>query len=234
MADYDAGEITDRERLAADRQKVISRYNALAVKNQLASQMENYDKADQQNAGLRDVQLKQLARKNETDRFEAQRQLQNATIGLLGSMGNQAMNSSAVGNTMSMLRNRNDSDNNTYWQQLMDNQNQVYNAYNESLNQNNNARRDALANATKAIQDIENDLSANLNNINPNLYISPGSGEGMFDSTGVRDQYPVNTNLPQLSGYIMPANAEQAIRSQRNRVQRNDYFGNMLNRFNRR
>lgn len=234
MADYDAGEITDRERLAADRQKVISRYNALAVKNQLASQMENYDKADQQNAGLRDVQLKQLARKNETDRFEAQRQLQNATIGLLGSMGNQAMNSSTVGNTMSMLRNRNDSDNNTYWQQLMDNQNQVYNAYNESLNQNNNARRDALANATKAIQDIENDLSANLNNINPNLYISPGSGEGMFDSTGVWDQYPVNTNLPQLSGYIMPANAEQAIRSQRNRVQRNDYFGNMLNRFNRR
>ena len=239
MADYDAGEITDRERLAAQRQKEIAAFNATSINDpnsgQLAQQFKNYDQANRQNARLRDVQLKQLSRKNETDRFEAQRQLQNATIGLLGSMGNQAMNSSTIGNTMSMLRNRNDSDNTTYWQQLMDNQNTVRNAYDEAANQNQVAKNDAIVNASKAIRDLEGDLAANLSNINPNLYVSPGTGEGVLNAwdPGPLTQRVADHNA-QLSGYVMPANAEQAIRSQRNRVQRNDYFGNMLNRFNRR
>lgn len=243
MADYDAGEITDRERLAAQRQKEIARFNRDSIVGssddpgygQLEQQLKNYDQADRQNARLRDVQLKQLSRKNETDRFEAQRQLQNATVGLLGSMGNQAMNSSTIGNTMSMLRNRNDSDNTTYWQQLMDNQNTVRNAYDEAANQNQVARNDAIINASKAIRDLEGDLAANLSNINPNLYVSPGTGEGvLYAWGGGPGEQRKADHLAQLSGYIMPANAEQAIRSQRNRVQRNDYFGNMLNRFNRR
>lgn len=239
MADYDAGEITDRERLAAQRQKEIAAFNATSINDpnsgQLAQQFKNYDQANRQNARLRDVQLKQLSRKNETDRFEAQRQLQNATIGLLGSMGNQAMNSSTIGNTMSMLRNRNDSDNTTYWQQLMDNQNTVRNAYDEAANQNQVAKNDAIVNASKAIRDLEADLAANLSNINPNLYNAPGYGEGVLNAwdPGPLAQRVADHNA-QLSGYVMPANAEQAIRSQRNRVQRNDYFGNMLNRFNRR
>ncbi len=239
MADYDAGEITDRERLAAQRQKEIAAFNATSINDpdygQLAQQFKNYDQANRQNARLRDVQLKQLSRKNETDRFEAQRQLQNATIGLLGSMGNQAMNSSTIGNTMSMLRNRNDSDNTTYWQQLMDNQNTVRNAYEEAANQNQVAKNDAIVNASKAIRDLEGDLAANLSNINPNLYVSPGTGEGVLNAwdPGPLAQRVADHNA-QLSGYVMPENAEQAIRSQRNRVQRNDYFGNMLNRFNRR
>lgn len=240
MADYDAGEITDRERLAAERQKEIARFNRDSITDstygQLTQQLKNYDQADRQNARLRDVQLKQISRKNETDRFEAQRQLQNATIGLLGSMGNQAMNSSTIGNTMSMLRNRNDSDNTTYWQQLMDNQNTVRNAYEEAANQNQVARNDAIINASKAIRDLEGDLSANLSNINPNLYLSPGttSESVLYAWEGGPGEQRKADHLAQLSGYIMPANAEQAIRSQRNRVQRNDYFGNMLNRFNRR
>ena len=63
MADYDAGEITERERLAAARQKEIAARNADAVKNQLSRQLANYDQANQQNAALRDVQLKQNERK---------------------------------------------------------------------------------------------------------------------------------------------------------------------------
>lgn len=235
MADYDAGEITERERLAAARQKEIAARNAEGVKNQLRRQLANYDLADQQNAALRDVQLKQNERKAEADRFEAQRNLRNAALGLFGSMGNTAMNSSTLGNTMSMLRDRNDADNSVYWQQLMENRDTVLNAYDESVNQNQIAKNDAVINAEKALRDIEDDLSANLSNINPNLYQAPASASDMrFYATELYDENKVNPNIAKLAGYIMPENAEQTIRSQRNRVQRNDYFGNLMNRFNRR
>lgn len=235
MADYDAGEITERERLAAARQKEIAARNAEGVKNQLRRQLANYDLADQQNAALRDVQLKQNERKAEADRFEAQRNLRNAALGLFGSMGNTAMNSSTLGNTMSMLRDRNDADNSVYWQQLMENRDTVLNAYDESVNQNQIAKNDAVINAEKALRDIEDDLSANLSNINPNLYQAPASASDMrFYATELYDDNKVNPNIAKLAGYIMPENAEQTIRPQRNRVQRNDYFGNLMNRFNRR
>lgn len=236
MADYDAGDITDRERLAASRQKEIARFNRDSITDstygQLPQQLRNYDQADRQNARLRDVQLKQISRKNETDRFEAQRQLQNAALGLFGSM-DQGMNSSTVGNAMKMLRNRNDSDNTTYWQQLMDNQNTVRNAYEEAANQNQVARNDTIVNASKAIRDLEGDLAANLSNINPNLYVSPGTGEGvLYAWEGGPGEQRKADHLAQLSGYIMPANAEQAVRGQRNKIQRNDYFGKLMNQFN--
>lgn len=235
MADYDAGEITERERLAAARQKEIAARNADAVKNQLSRQLANYDQANQQNAALRDVQLKQNERKAEADRFEAQRNLRNAALGLFGSMGNTAMNSSTLGNTMSILRDRNDADNSVYWQQLMENRDTVLNAYDEAANQNQVAKNDAVANAEKALRDIEDDLSANLSNINPNLYEAPASASDIrFNATELYNDNKVNPNIAKLAGYIMPENAEQTIRPQRNRVQRNDYFGNLMNRFNRR
>lgn len=235
MADYDSGEITERERLAAARQKEIAARNAEGVKNQLRRQLANYDLADQQNAALRDVQLKQNERKAEADRFEAQRNLRNAALGLFGSMGNTAMNSSTLGNTMSMLRDRNDADNSVYWQQLMENRDTVLNAYDESVNQNQIAKNDAVINAEKALRDIEDDLSANLSNINPNLYEAPASASDIrFNATELYNDNKVNPNIAKLAGYIMPENAEQTIRPQRNRVQRNDYFGNLMNRFNRR
>lgn len=230
MADYDAGDVTDRERLAAERQKEIARQEADDVINQLVEQHVNYDRANQQNAKLRDVQLKQNARKSEADRFAAQRNLQNAALGLFGSM-NQAMNGSTVGNMLSMLSNRNDADNSTYWQQLTDNQNAVRNAYEEAYNQNQIAKNDARINAEKAIRDIESSLSTNLANINPNLYSAPGRGDArLYSERAVQEWEPVNN--PQLSGYVMPSNAEQAVIPQRNTIKRNDYFGNLLNKFN--
>lgn len=208
MADYDSGEVTDREKSAAQRQKEIAnynkntlndvaqynrdtakniadwsmgqqnqisnanaantneiaQYNALATIGEMQRNLGNYDFADRQNAALRDTQFKQASRKSEAERFEAQRNLRNAALGLFGSM-NQAMNGSTTGNAMSMLRDRNDADNSTYWQNLQDNYNSIQNAYNESVNQNNVARRDAAINAIKAIHDIQGDLSSNLNNI---------------------------------------------------------------------
>ena len=101
-----ADEITDREQTAADNQTSISKQNVRDVQNQLARQLANYDFADAQNRALADVQLRQNSRKTSADRFEAQRDLQEAALGLMGSMGS-AMNGSSTGNLMRMLESRN-------------------------------------------------------------------------------------------------------------------------------
>lgn len=239
MADYDSGEITQRERSAAGKQKDISKfnqntlkdaadynsstarnianwnvgrqndlsgtnadrtteiaeYNARAAKEQLDRQLANYDMANRQNEAMRDTQFKQASRKSEAERFEAQRNLQNATLGLLGSM-NQAMNGSATGNLMHMLRNRNDADNSTYWQTLQDNRNAIQNAYDESYNQNQIAKRDAAINAIKALQDIEAGLSSDLNNINNDWRASLVSTRGDLLTTlgNIEADYRTNAN----------------------------------------
>lgn len=254
MADYDKGEITERERLAAQRQGDIARWNANTIKNDLAWKMDNYNRADKQNRALADVQLKQNSRKTEADRFDAMRDLQNASLGLFGSM-NQAMNGSSVGNLMRMLENRNDKDNNTYWTQHQTNQDQVNNAYTEAYNQNMIAKNDAAMAAEKALRDLEGDLAANLNNINPNLYQAPGNSggaaapEGWFNSVGgsganlgsndayknAMEKYNLYApNIAKVSGYMMPDNSAQAARqmSPRNRLLGNDYYSRLINSFN--
>ncbi len=255
--DYDKDEVTDREKLAAERQQSLAKYDANSVANQLEQQIYTYDLADKQNKALRDLQLKQNKRKAEADRFEAMRQLQNAALGLFSSAGS-AMNGSTTGNMMSMLRNRNDADNSTYWQQLQENNDAVNNAYEESYDQNQIARRDAAVNATKALRDINSSLSANLSNINPNLYAEPGkasvidSGNNIANAVQaavnggksdtqlildkvneIRKGYKLaNANQPTLSGYIVPPNAEQAVIGKRNRLRNNDYFSNLINGYN--
>ena len=230
QSEYDAGNITDRERKAAENQIDLAKKNADDVRNQVSKQLETYDYANRQNRSLADVQLKQNSRKNSADRFEAQRDLQNATLGLLGSMGN-AMNGSSTGTLMRMLENRNDKDNNTYWAQHQVNQDTVENSYQDSYNQNQVAKRDAVTSAEKAIRDIESDLSANLNNINPNLYTKPGTGDADLNSGSVWND---NANGLQqanarISGYVMPDNRNGA---QRNQLRQGDYFSRLVNRFN--
>lgn len=250
MADYDAGEITDRERQAAENQTAISKQNVRDVQNQLAHQLSNYDFADAQNRALANTQLRQNSRKTSADRFEAQRDLQAAALGVLGSMGT-AMNGSSTGNLMRMLESRNDKENNTYWAQHQVNQDQVENAYNDSLNQNNVARRDAMQSAEKAIQDIEGDWRANMNNINPNLFPGANTSVGSDpDLISYRSWYDQLGKAPQnnaaLSGYVIPDNRgvgttpygqanpqpSMNVGSTRNRVGGNSYFAQMMNRFN--
>ena len=227
------GEVTDLDRAAAAHQTQVSAYDAQAVKNQLNNQLANYDFANRQNRRLADVQRKQNSRKTSSDRYEAQRDLQNSALGLFGSM-NQAMNGSTVGNFMRMLEDRNDKENNTYWTQHQVNQDQVENSYDDSVNQNNVAKNDAVANAEKALADIESQLAANLNNIHPDLYQAPGSGSANFGATGFTDANKVAENWAKLSGYMMPDNATQAARdtAPRNKVKRTDYFGRLVNSFN--
>lgn len=230
--EYDAGEVTDRERLAAQRQKAIAEYNADATKNQLGRQIANYDFANRQNRRLADVQLKQNRRKAEADRFEAQRNLQNAALGLFGSM-NQAMNGSAVGNTMRMLEDRNDAENNTYWTQHQVNQDAVENAYTESANQNQVAKLDAVSDAQKALADIQADTAANLNNINPNLYEEPQSADELEDwAAGFNRTNRVNENNAQLSGYLMPEYSGASAASQNRRTD-NQRYGNGFDYYSR-
>ena len=251
MADYDKGEVTDRERKASENQTLISKQNVRDVQNQLSRQLANYDFADAQNRALADTQLRQNSRKTSADRFEAQRDLQAATLGLLGSMGT-AMNGSSTGNLMSMLRDRNDKENNTYWAQHQQNQDQVDNAYQDSVNQNRVARRDAMQSAEKAIKDIENDWRANMNNINPNLFpganTTVGNDNGLSPTTVWDKQLSrAQQNNATISGYAIPDNrgvspaARQSmntgatrnqVRGGTNNAVGGDYFSQMMNRFN--
>lgn len=257
MANYDNAELTEREKLAGRNQTAISKQNIKDVQNQLKRQLANYDFADQQNRALADTQLKQNSRKTSADRFEAQRDLQAATLGLLGSMGT-AMNGSSTGNLMNMLRSRNDKENNTYWAQHQANQDSVENAYNDSLNQNNVARRDAMQSAEKAIRDIEGDWRANMNNINPKLF--PGGSGAVGGDKALASQTAwtpnsVTRNNSAISGYVIPDNrgvgtlptggsnpsqsmnigtTRNYVRGGANNAINGDYFSRMMNRFNRR
>jgi hypothetical protein len=255
MANYDKAELTQREKLAGKNQTAISKQNIKDVQNQLKRQLANYNFADKQNRALADTQLKQNSRKTSADRFEAQRDLQAASLGLLGSMGT-AMNGSSTGNFMDMLRSRNDKENNTYWAQHQANQDSVENAYNDSLNQNNVARRDAMQSAEKAIRDIEGDWRANMNNINPKLF--PGSsgavgGDKKLASQTAWKPNSVKRNNSAISGYVIPDNrgvgklptggdnprrsmnvgtARNRVRGGANNTVGGDYFSQMMNRFN--
>lgn len=248
MANYDKAELTKREKLAGKNQTATSKQNVRDVQNQLKRQLANYDFADQQNRALANTQLKQNSRKTSEDRFEAQRDLQASALSLLGSMGS-AMNGSTTGNLMSMLNSRNDKDNNTYWSQHQVNQDQVENSYNDSVNQNRVARRDAMQSAEKAIRDIEGDWRANMNNINPKLF--PGAsgavgGDKKLGSGTAWDANKAKKNNATISGYVIPDNRGVAnvptggsnpsqsmnVGKTRNRLLGNDYFSQMMNRFN--
>lgn len=203
--------ITDNERKAAANQNALAKYNAETTKNQYNQLMANYDMADKQNRSLADVQRTQNSRGSEVDRFQAQRNLRNSAVGLLGSMGN-ALASSTTDNFMTMLRDRQDNDNVNYWNALQENQNSVENSYDESLNSNNLSRNEAAINAEYALRGIEADNAAALNNINPDLFVAPGTGDAAFGGTGFYDANKVKPNEARLQGYLMPDASRQEAR----------------------
>lgn len=233
MADYDNAEVTERERKAAANTKTLASYNADATKNQLKQQLENYDFANAQNRSLADTELKQNSRKNSADMFSALLDLQNSALGLAGSMGS-ALNGSSLYNLQSMLDRRLDQDNNSYWTQHQVNQDAVNNAYEEAANQNQVAKNDAIINAEKALADMQSDLAANLNNINPTLFEEPGSGDTDLGASGYYDANKVAQRNSEISGYLMPDTAVQTARSisGRNKLQGNDYFSRLVNSYN--
>ena len=230
---YDSGEVTPREQQAAKNQLELAKFNADTTRNQLSQQLANYDQADRQNRSLADVQLKQNSRQAASDRFGQNKRLQAATQGLLGSVGN-ALNGSSTYNLLNMLATRTDLDNADAWQTLTQNQNSVENAYQESLNQNVLSRNDAASNAEQALRGIEADTAAQLNNINPNLYTAPGTGDADLGGTGTYDANKRGDSLSQISGYIMPDNAASQARKVQspNRKTGGSYYDMLLNSYN--
>ena len=233
MADYDAGEVTGREKKAASNLGSLATYNANTAKNQLNQQLGNYDLADRQNRRLADLQLKQNSRKAASERFGANKKLQSAVKGVLGTMDN-ALNGSSLYSMLDMINTRTDLDNNEVWNTLTQNQNTVENAYNEALNQNILARNDAASNAEQAIRGVEADTAAQLNNINPNLFTKPGTGASDLGSGGLYEKNRSEANNPKMSGYIMPDDANRVANEKQrpNKTGGSDYFSKLLNRYN--
>ena len=235
MADYDAGEISERERLAADRQKALAKTNADALLRQYYNQLGTYDLADQQNRALADRNAIQMRRKAEADRFEAARNLRSAGRGILSQMGPAGMQGSATENFMRGMENRSDADSSTYWNQLQENLDTVENSYLENENQNNISREEARVNALKGIEDIMSETSANLSNINPNLYEEVTPEDLGVDVNPLQNRQ-TRESLAQQSGYVMPQQARfNALGNynSRNRIAQPNYFGQLMNQINR-
>ena len=155
-----------------------------------------------------------------------------------GAMGSH-MNGSNMENFLSMIDSRNDADNVNFWDQLQENWNTAENAYNESLNQNALQRNEIVANARKQMHDIEANTSANLQNIDEDEYYAPGKGRTDFWFRGYgndADQKMSPGNMAQVSGYIMPSNAQQVSRNvvPPQQTTGTDYFSKMLNGYRKR
>lgn len=227
--------LSDNELKAANNQKILAQSDAASVEKQLKRQLKNYDAADARNRNLADLELIQASRDAGADRFEAQRDLQNAALGVMGSM-NQAFNGSSLGNLQYMLENRNDKENATYWNQYQKNADTINNAWNESKNANDAARADALANAEAQIGAIESSYAANLNNLDPDLFVKPGTGEADLGSNDVVDKNRTSRANSSVAGYVMPDNARQNINpsTTNQSLAGNDYFSRLLKGFNRR
>ncbi len=226
-------ELTDEEKQAAENQTAIAKANIGDVQNQLERQLSIYDTADQQNKALADAQQIQASRDTSYERFEAQRALQQAARSLLSDMSG-AINGNSTGNLMSMLRERNDYENNAHLGQLMQNTEQIRNSYFDTLNQNNLSRREAMQSAEKTIADITRNWAANMNNIDPSLYKEgPVGGDKKLAASTAWQPGRISTTKPTPTSYVLP---DQSIVNAptRNRVNGNDYFSRLINSFNRR
>lgn len=241
MADYDNAEVTTREQKAADNLSSLAEWNAQSTKNQLDQQLKNYDLADQQNRALADKQLYQNSLKARNERYAQQKKLQTSAQALLGSMDN-ALRGSTLYSFNDMLRTRQDLDNNDSWTTLMQNQDAVENAYQESLNQNNLSRNDAISSAEYALRGIQSDTAAQLNNINPSLWKSPSEAVSGLDSSIYESQKNGQSvegvTQSQSEYWKKPPLAHQFVSTQKGYIDRtkpeySGYVGSLLSNYNR-
>lgn len=235
---------TNEEQTAAARSNEIANWNKTSQNLGLQWMNDLYDAADEQNRNLLKTEGRQNRQKTEADRFNAQRNLQNAARGLTNTVG-AGLNSSAAGNISNMLLGQQDADNLDYWSMLRQNQNTIDNAYQESQNQNYIARREAAINAELAKRDIEGNQSASLQNISPDLYESPwvfaenstkdqtGYTIGAYNTYGkglerAEQSKPANSvNQVKQSGYVTDASGQPRT-AVTNNAPLNDYFSRLL------
>ena len=221
-------DVTDEQRQAANNLTSIANYNAQSTKNQLAQQLENYDLADKQNRALADTEKNQSSKLAAADRFAQNKKLQNATRGLLGTVGS-GLYGSTLYNIMDMLRNRQDLDSQATLNTLQQNWDTAENAYNESANSNVLSRNDAATNAEYALRGIQSDTAAQLNNINPDLFVAPGEGDTNVGADGTAADNKHEANLARMSGYIMPSKNQIEQQTKPRSVTKNSYFNKLMN-----
>lgn len=237
---------TDKENIAAERVNRLSDWNRETANLNLKWMNELYEKADKQNQDLLRNEISQNRRDTEANRFNAQRNLQNAMMGAVNTTGS-GMNGSAASNLSRMAFGQNDADNVDYWNNLRKNQDTVGNAYQESANQNYLSRAEAAINAEVAKRDIEGNQSASLNDINQDLWVDPsthasyssrdasgykfGSYDTRAEALNEANNYITGSDgRPKMSPYVTNgyANAARNMQSGSKASPLNDYFSRLL------
>lgn len=228
---------TQSDRASAKNQLEIAKTdagNAMLYNSRLFS---GYDFADRASENLTKLQKQQAARQSEIDRFNAQADLIDAFISLVGGLGTAATSSTAL-NIMDMVSNWNDKENGSIWENLEGNWNTLDNELLSQKNAQDNNRNELAARGEKDLADMESSTAANLNNINPSLYTKPGTGDADLGSSGYYDKHKAQEREMGLTGYLMPATAVDAARSQtpRNRLssEGGNYWSRVMNYKNRR
>lgn len=192
------------QRKAAANLGSIAGFNATTAKRQYDETIRNYDISDEQNRELARVQKVQNSRKGASDRFGQAKKMQASVSSMRNAAGNALQGSGTYG-IIDMLRGRTDIDNNEVWNTLHQNQNAVQNALDEALNANVLARNDARAATAASLRGIEADTAAQLNNIDPSLYVAPGTGGASFGSDYYNtDSGRTPANEATMAGYFMP------------------------------
>lgn len=238
---------TDKEKTAASRVNRIADWNKESANIGLEWNNALFDAADAQNKALLDTQERQYRQKADADRFQAQRNLLNATRGLNNTVGNGLAGSAAF-NIANLAAGQQDANNVDYWTTLKQNLNTADNAYQESLNQNYINRAKEAIDTELAKRDIEGNQSASLNNISQDLWVDPSSHAGYSAKTHgyTTGSYTTRENalaqadekkkeadnrLP-LSTYTTsdPTNTIATRANNGTRTQLNDYFSRLLRR----
>lgn len=226
---------TSKENKAAANTGVVAAYNAQSTKDQVARALSNFALSDKQNTALADIELKQHSRQGAADRFSAAKKLQSSTKGILSSAGN-GMQGSGLGNLLGMLRGRTDTDSGEVLGTLAQNQNATRRGLQDTLLASALSSRDAITNGVLGLRGIESSVSADRSNINPSLFIKPGTGAANLGSaTMAKKLAQVKMPKATLSGYFMPEASKTAPQVTQGPAMTGDsYYDRLLNEYNRR
>lgn len=232
-------ELTDKEKQAAENQKSLSAFDRASLLNQFNSNMANYDFMDERNRQLTDAKNQQAGRKADLERFNQHRIMMNA-FNATRNASDGALRGSGASALARQTYDFNDYLNTQARDSLQSNLDANENEYLQARNSNDYARNELAINTEKQLADIESNLAAYLNNINPKLYAEPTrpADETVDENTpldqplssrGFADGYLIDAALK--SGYVTPQQlglSYDDIRNNRQATNRSDYFGQLV------
>lgn len=200
--------VTTSQRRAAKNLGAVAGYNADSTRQQLGRTLDTFAVSDQQNEAQAKTQHTQNSRNSAGERFAQLKKLQSSASAVSGAMGNAA-NGSGRRVLGEMLRSRNDMDSADSTRTLRSNQEAVSNALTEARNANTLAARNAASDAEYGLRGIESDTASQLNNIDPSLFVKPGTKSANLKSKGVggrvsRAVTPGSYKESQAKGVIKP------------------------------